>query len=56
MRTKLIGLILGGGLIAATLSSSLACPYNTTSADNGAAPAQTAQADATAPAPTPDKN
>jgi len=58
MRTKLIGLFLGGGLIAASLTSALACNYNTTTADN-ASPSQVAQTDETqapTPAPAPDKN
>jgi hypothetical protein len=54
MRTKLVGLLLAGGLIAATLTSALACQYNMTTADNDkSSPPQTAQSD---PPATPDKN
>ncbi len=58
MRTKLFGLIVGGSLIAATMTSGLACPYNTTSAANDqSSPPQTAQSDQPAtPAAAVDKN
>ena len=42
MRTKLLGLVLGCGLVAATVVPALACPYQASSNDKP--PQQTAQA------------
>ena len=45
MRSRLIGLFLGLGLVAATLTPAPACSYHATSAANGqTSPPQTAQA------------
>jgi hypothetical protein len=45
MRSKLIGLILGCGLVAATIAPAFACQFHvTTASDEQAAPQQTAQA------------
>ncbi len=45
MRSTLIGLLLGFGLVAATLAAARACQFHATSAANDqASPPQTAQA------------
>ena len=44
MRSKLVGLLLGCGLLAATVVPALACPYNTNASADTQAPQQTAQA------------
>jgi hypothetical protein len=44
MRSKLIVLLLGCGLVAATMAPSFACQYNLTTASDTQAPQQTAQA------------
>jgi len=43
MRSKLIGLLLGCGLLAATVAPALACSYNTQASSDTQAPQQTAQ-------------
>jgi hypothetical protein len=51
MRSKLLGLFLGLGMVAVNLAPAAACMYNNTTADSDqAAPAQTAQSDAQPPA------
>jgi hypothetical protein len=51
MRSKLLGLIFGLGVVAATLAPAAACMYNNTTADGSqASPPQTAQTDSQAPA------
>jgi len=51
MRSKLLGLVLGFGVIAATLAPAAACMYNKTTADsNQTTPPQTAQTDQQQPA------
>ncbi len=50
MRSKILGLLLGLGIVAANLAPAAACMYNNTTADNGqAAPPQTAQSDSQSP-------
>jgi hypothetical protein len=50
MRSTLIGLLIGIGLVAGTLAPALACDYQPTSAANDhASPPQTAQAQTAAP-------
>jgi len=44
MRSKLIGLLLGCGLLAASVVPTLACSYNTQASSDTQAPQQTAQA------------
>jgi hypothetical protein len=44
MRTKLIGLLLGCGLAAATIIPALACPYQTNASNDQTPPQHTAQA------------
>jgi hypothetical protein len=44
MRSKLIGLLLGCGLLAASVAPALACSYNTQASSDTQAPQQTAQA------------
>jgi hypothetical protein len=44
MRSKLVGLLLGCGLLAATMAPSLACSYNTQASSEAQPPQQTAQA------------
>jgi hypothetical protein len=43
MRSKLLGLLLGCGLVAATMAPAFACPYQTNASDEQAPPQQTAQ-------------
>jgi len=43
MRSKLIALLLGSGLAAATAFSALACPYQSSASDDQAAQQQLAQ-------------
>ncbi len=50
MRSKILGVFLGLGMVAATLAPATACMYNTTADSSQAAPAQTAQSDAQPPA------
>jgi hypothetical protein len=45
MRSKLIGLLLGCGLVAATIAPAFACQFHvTTASDDPSPPQQTAQA------------
>jgi hypothetical protein len=43
MRSKLLGLLLGCGLVAATIAPALACQYQTNASNNQPPPQQTAQ-------------
>jgi hypothetical protein len=51
MRSKLLGVILGLGIAAASFAPALACMYNNTAVDSGQVPPQTAQTDTQAQAP-----
>jgi hypothetical protein len=44
MRSKLIGLLLGCGVLAATVAPTLACSYKTQASSDTQPPQQTAQA------------
>jgi hypothetical protein len=44
MRTKLLAILLGCGLVAATLAPAVACQYQTNASNDKSPPAQTAQA------------
>jgi hypothetical protein len=44
MRSKLLGLLLGLGLAAATIAPAAACDYGVTTSNDQAAPQHTAQA------------
>ena len=44
MRSKLLGLLLGCGLVAATMASASACQYQTNASNDQTPPQQTAQA------------
>ena len=53
MRSKLLAVLVGCGLIAATIAPALACDYNKTNAtDDKATPQQTAQSQSQTPAPS----
>jgi hypothetical protein len=43
MRSKLLGLLLGCGLVAATIAPAFACQYQTNASNEQAPPQQTAQ-------------
>jgi len=51
MRTKLLAILAGCGLVAATIAPALACDYQTNAANDKATPQQTAQAQTPPPAP-----
>ena len=51
MRTKLLAILVGGGLVAATIAPAFACNYQTNASNDQAAPQQTAQAQTPPPAP-----
>jgi len=44
MRTKLLAILVGCGLVAATIAPALACQYQTNASNYQQAPQQTAQA------------
>jgi hypothetical protein len=44
MRSKLIGVLVGCGLLAAAVAPAFACSYNTQASSDAQAPQQTAQA------------
>ena len=52
MRSTIIGLLLGCGLIAAASLPAAACPFNSTQASDQQTPAQTADAQTPAPVQT----
>ena len=53
MRSKLLAVLVGCGLVAATIAPALACDYSKTNATNDkAAPQQTAQSQSQTPAPS----
>jgi hypothetical protein len=51
MRTKLLAILAGFGLVAATIAPALACNYQTNASNDQATPQQTAQAQTPPPAP-----
>ena len=51
MRTKLLAILAGCGLVAATIAPALACNYQTNASNDQTTPQQTAQAQTPAPAP-----
>lgn len=51
MRSKLLAILVGCGLVAATIAPAIACDYKTNATNDQAAPQQTAQSQTPAPAP-----
>jgi hypothetical protein len=51
MRTKLLAILAGCGLVVATMAPALACDYQTNASNDKATPQQTAQAQTPPPAP-----
>jgi hypothetical protein len=51
MRTKLFVILVGGGLVAATIAPALACNYQTNASNDTSTPQQTAQAQTPASPP-----
>ena len=52
MRSKLLAVLVGCGLVAATIATALACDYKTNATNDKAAPQQTAQSQSQTPAPS----
>jgi hypothetical protein len=50
MRSKLLAVLVGCGLVAATVAPALACDYRTNATNDKAPPQQTAQSQTPAPA------
>jgi hypothetical protein len=44
MRSKLFGMLIGAGLVAATIAPAIACQYQTNASNDQTPPQQTAQA------------
>ena len=52
MRSKLLAVLVGCGLVAATMATALACDYKTNATNDKAAPQETAQSQSQTPAPS----